>query len=96
MKGKHIIIIHLVHVIPGQDQHAFRPLTLQDVDVLVDAVGSTTVPPVYVALLRRHAFNVLTQFVVEDTPPEPYVPIERYRSVLSQYIDLTDIRIEAV
>ena len=41
---QHPFIVHLVDVVAGEDDHVFRAIGLDDVDVLVDGIGRTFVP----------------------------------------------------
>ena len=44
MVGHHIGVVHLVDVVAGEDDHIVRVKALDEVDVLVDGVGSALVP----------------------------------------------------
>jgi hypothetical protein len=62
-------------VIAAENQDSFRPFSLKNVDVLVNAVGGPAIPSVNVPLLWRHALDKLAEFVIENAPSQPNVAI---------------------
>ena len=66
MLGEHLAVVHLVDVIPGEDQHVFRLLAAQQVEVLEHGVGGSFVPVRRDALLRGHELDELVESPVEE------------------------------
>jgi len=44
MIGDHMLVIHLVDVIAGQDENLLRFIILDEIDISVDRIGGTAVP----------------------------------------------------
>ena len=54
--GKHDRVVHLVDMVAGEDDHILGegPVTLQNVDVLIDGIGRSPIPGILIdALLSR-------------------------------------------
>jgi hypothetical protein len=96
MKMEHVIVVHLVDVISAQYENTLGPFPLQDINVLVDAICGSPIPPVDMPLLRGHAFNEFAEFVIENTPSQANMSVQRERPVLSEHINVPYIGVEAV
>ncbi len=75
--GQHLSIIHLVNVVPGQDQDVVRFVGAQDVKILVHRVGSPEIPVLFRGSLRGgQNVNELLEAPVEKTPAALDVPYQ--------------------
>lgn len=68
MVGQHAAVIHLVDMVPGQDQHVGRLVQLDEINVLEHRVRRAGVPRgIFQTLLRRQQFDKLTEFAAQET-----------------------------
>ena len=89
-------VVHLVDVVPGQQQDGLGLGDVDEGEVLPDGVGGALVPVVAHLHLGRHLLDELVQPRGEEIEAEAEVPAERVRLVLGQHQDLADLRIDAV
>ena len=80
---EHLPVVHLVDVVPGQDDHPARPLALQRVQVLVHRVRGAEVPVLPHPLLRGEDLDELAELGVDDAPAHADVPVQALRLVLA-------------
>ncbi len=78
----HLAIVHLVDVIPGEDQNLLGAFFLDLVDVLINGVGCPLVPLFIDPLLRRHNIDVFIQLTAKIVLPSRSI----WRSNWSLYI----------
>jgi hypothetical protein len=89
-------VIHLVDMIPGENQHGLRLVTLDEVMVLANAVGCPSIPVKAHALLRRDDFKKMTDLRTEDIPPFFEMVIQRLGLVLGEHDDLVYLGVDTV
>jgi hypothetical protein len=94
---QHHLVIHLVDVITGQDDHVLRIVRLDDVDVLKDGV-SRAVIPLRLADALRCGKNVeaFVTFGTKKVPAALQVADQAVRLVLRRDADAADARVERV
>jgi len=66
--GDHILVIHFVDMVAGEDDHMFGSLGEDTVQVLVDGVGGTLIPLVAHAFHGRQDFDELAHLGREEVP----------------------------
>ena len=94
---KHFRVVHLVNVVPGQDQHVLGMLTLDRVNVLVNGVAGPLVPVFVDPLLRRHHVEELAEFALKIfLPAETHVTVQTGRFVLGEHQDAPDPAVQHV
>ena len=96
VEPQHLRVVHLVHVVAGEDDDVSRVLALEGVQVLVHGVGSAEVPVFTDSLLRRQDLDELAELLGDDTPPHAHVAAQRERFVLSSDEDSPQPRVDAV
>ena len=64
----HLAVIHFVDVVAGENQHVFRLLGADGINVLVDGVGGALIPLVADALHGGQDFDEFSDFAAEDVP----------------------------
>ncbi len=84
VQTEHVAVIHLVDVVPGENQDVTRFLFLDAVNVLVDGVRRPLVPMLVDTLLRGEHFDVIAQVPAEKAPAGRDVAIQASRLVLRQ------------
>ena len=89
-------VVHLVNVIPGQDQHRLRPMLLNDVEVLVDRIRCAAIPDLAKLLLRRNDVDELPELAVQVAPAALHMLNQGVRLILSQDEDLANARVDAI
>ena len=91
------LVVHLVDMVAGQDDHVFGPVGLDDVDVLVDRVGGALVPlGLGDALARRQDVEALVALGAEEVPAALQVADQAVRLVLGGDADPADAGVERV
>ena len=98
MGGDERLVVHLVDVVAGQDDHDVGRVVLDDVHVAEDGVRGPAVPlgdlaPRDVRLEQLHAALVAVEV---PRPAQPDVVVERARVVLGQDDDVVDVGVDAV
>ncbi len=94
---QHQFVVHLVDVVAREDDHVFRRVGGDDVDVLVNRVGGAFVP-----LAFRHALRcgqdveAFVTFRPHEVPRAVHVADQRVRLVLRGHADAADARIDRV
>ena len=97
MLAQHQVVVHLVDVVAGEDQHVLRLFAADGVDVLVDGVGRAHVPVLAHALHRRQNLDELAEFSAHDVGPAfADVAVQRQRLVLRQDVNATQVGVDAV
>ena len=89
-------VVHPVHMVGGQHQGIAGRLLFEHVDILVDGVSRSLVPPVVDSLLRRHDRQAATQLGSEDVPPELQVALQGSELILRQNRDVPQTRVQTV
>ena len=84
MTGNHRAIIHLIDMIPRQNQNILRVVIANDVQVLVDSVGSTGIPGRPDTLLGRQQLDKFTELTAQKTPAALDMLEQGVRLVLGQ------------
>ena len=94
---EHHLVVHLVDVVAGEDDHVFGAVGLDDVDVLVHGVGGAVVPLVLGdALARRQDVEALVALRPEEVPAALQMADQAVRLVLGGDADAADAGIERV
>ena len=96
---EHGHIIHLVDVVPRQDDDKLRRwrVILDDVDVLIDSIRRAPIPGILIdPLLGRHEINELIDLPAQETPSALQVAQEAVRLVLRHHANAPDPRIHAI
>src|SRR5688572_16363051 len=88
--------VHLVDVIAGEHERVSRSLREDEVEILTDGVGRTSVPPRMQPLLSGPDVDEFTQVSRQRIPAARDVPDERLCLVLGQHADPADLRVDAV
>ena len=95
--AQHLLVIHLVDVVAGQDHHELRPVGLDDVDVLVDRVRRAFIPlRLRDALARRQYVEAFVSLRPQEVPAALQVADQRMRLVLRRHSHSADARIQCV
>ena len=94
---EHQLVIHLVDMIPRQNQHELRRIAFDDVDVLEDGVGGAFVPlQLGDALRGGEDVEAFVALGAQEVPAALKVPDERVRLVLRGDADAADARVDRV
>ena len=97
MLAEHDLVIHLVDVVARQNEEEFRPVAVDDVDVLGDCVRRAEIPLLLRNALRgREDVEELVPFGPEEIPPALQVPDQAVRLVLGCDADAPDTGIDRV
>ena len=78
----HLVVVHLIDVIAGEDQRLLGRFGLDALEVLEDGVGGALVPVLVDPLHGRDHFDVFAQFGREDVPAVADVADQFQRFVL--------------
>ena len=94
---QHLLIVHLVDVIAGQQHDELRIVALDDVDVLIHRVRRAEVPELLGnALARRQDVEAFVTFRAEEVPAVLQMPDQAVRLVLGRHGDAADAGIQRV
>ena len=97
MSGEHLVIIHLVDMVAGQDQNVLGIILLDEVDILVDGIGGAAVP--FAALGshigRKHKYAAVAQVEVPRLAGTD-IAIKLERLILRENTYSVNLRIGAV
>ena len=96
VEADHRAVVHLVDVIPGEDQHVQRPVRADDLHVLPERVGGALVPLGAALLLGRDDLDELAELAAKVAPATLDVLDQRVRLVLGEDRDLPDPGVDAV
>ena len=96
VEAEHLLVVHLVDVVAGQDDDVARFLAHDGVEVLVDGVGRALVPLLADPLLRRQDLDELVELLGHDAPAPPDVAVEGERLVLGGDEDAAEAGVDAV
>ena len=96
VKGDQRTVVHLVDVVPGQNQHGLGPLLVDDVEILVNRIGRAAVPELTELLLRRHDVDELAELAVQIAPAALHMLNQGLRLILRENEDLPDTGVDAV
>jgi hypothetical protein len=69
MKVDHLPIIHLIDVIPGEDEDKIGFLLLQSIDILKNGISRSLIPVLVNSLLSRNDLDEFSQGVLKNVPP---------------------------
>jgi hypothetical protein len=94
--GDEARVVHFVDVVAGKDQHVFRRMPTQDIEVLVHRIGGAFVPIGGDALLSRQQLDELAKTPVQEAPPALNVANEALRLVLRADADAPDAGVDAI
>ena len=95
--GERHRIIHFVDVIARQDDQIFRPITGNDVLILVYGIRRPLVPVGFVqSLLCGHHINEFIEFATQEPPAALDVAHQTVTFVLGEYTNAANARIEAI
>jgi hypothetical protein len=92
---EHLLVIHFVDVIAGQNENVIRLLTADRINVLVNGVRGPKIPVLRDTHLRRQHFDELPQ-THQYGPTAPNVAVEAESLVLRQDEDTPQIAVETV
>ncbi len=92
------LVIHLVDVVAGQDDHEVARVVLDDVHVAQDGVGGAAIPvgDATARDVRLEELDAAAVAVEVPRPAQPDVVVERARVVLGQDDDVVDVGVDAV
>jgi hypothetical protein len=94
---QHQFVVHLVDVIARKDHHVFGRVGLDDVDVLIDRIGSAFIPLQLGNTLRGgEDIEAFVAFGPQEVPRPVHVADQRVRLVLRGDADAADAGIERV
>ena len=94
---EHQLVVHLVDVVAGEDDHELGAVALDDVDVLEDRVGGAGVPlRLRDALARRQDVEALVALGAEEVPAALQVADQAVGLVLGGDADAADARVQRV
>ncbi len=94
---QHLLVVHFIDVVAGQDDHVLRAVALDDVDVLIDGVGGAEIPHgLRHALRGRQHVETLVALGAEEVPAALHVADEAVRLVLGRHRDAADARVQRV
>ena len=97
--GRHErLVVHLVDVVAGEDEHGVARIVLEDVDVAQDRVGRSAIPLRHAAAgdVRLEELHAAAIAVQVPGPAQADVVVERARVVLGQDDDVVDLGVDAV
>ncbi len=92
---EHLLVVHLVDVVAGENDDVARVLASDRIDVLVHGIGRAQVPVRRDAHLRRQNFDELAE-TQQLRPALADVPVERKRFVLRQDEHAPEVAVDAV
>ena len=94
---EHQLVVHLVDVVAGQDDHVLRAVAADDVDVLGHRIGGAEVPLALRDALRgRQDVEALVALRAEEVPAALQVADQAVRLVLGRDADAPDARVDRV
>ena len=94
---EHFLVVHLVDMIAGEHHHVLRRVALDDVDVLIDRVGSAEIPHgLGDALRSRQNVEALVAFGTEEVPTVLQMSDQAVSLVLRGDGDAPDAGVERV
>src|SRR2546430_9324955 len=93
---EHPPIIHLVNMVDRQYQHVLGLLRTDGINVLIDRIRRPLIPLITHSFHRRQYFDKLSHFPGHNVPPLADVPVQRKCLVLSEDVDPSQVRINAV
>ena len=94
---QHLLVVHLVDVVAGQDDQVFRRIALDDVEVLVDRVGGAGVPAVLGdALARRQDVEAFVALLAQEIPAAVEMADQAVGLVLRRHSHAADARVQRV
>ncbi len=94
---QHQFVVHLVDVVAGQDDHVFRRVALDDVDVLEHGVGGAFIPLRFGnALGGGQDVEAFISLRPEEVPAALHVADQRMGLVLRRDTDAADAGIQRV
>jgi hypothetical protein len=94
---EHQLVIHLVHVIAGEDNDVVGGMALDDVDVLIDRVGGAGVPlRLRQALAGWEDIEAFVAFRPEEVPTVLHVADQAVRLVLRRHADAADAGVHGI
>ena len=97
MLVEHLVIVHLIDMVAGQDQDIFRIIFIDKADVLIDRVCSTLVPlRALAALIRRQGIDAAIQAVKIPSLAVCQIHVQDMRLILRQNTDGVDAGIDTV
>ena len=91
-------VVHLVDVVPREDEDDVSRVVLQDVDVGTDGIRGAPIPLGDLAArdIRLEQLDAASVSIQVPWPAESDVIVERPRVVLGQDDDVVDVRVDAV
>ena len=92
---EHLLVVHLVDVVAGEDEDVVGLLAADRIDVLVDGVGGALIPVLRDAHLGRQNFDEIA-VAHQRGPAAADVAVEAERFVLGEDEDAAQVAIEAV
>src|SRR5277367_6422882 len=92
---EHLLIIHFVDMVAGEDEDEIGLFRADGIDVLIDGVGGALIPVLRDAHLRRENFDEIA-VAHQRGPALAHVTIEAERFVLGEDEDAAQIAIQAI
>jgi hypothetical protein len=92
----HLVIVHLVNMIPGEDEDQIRLLLLEGIKVLENGISRPLIPTFVQPLLRRNECDEFPQLATEQIPTQLDVAIQGDGFILGQNVDPPDVGVDAV
>ena len=98
MRAEHFIIVHFVHMVAREDEHAVGVIHLDEVHVLIDGVGRAGKPRPALprALIRGQDVHAAVDAVQIPRLTAADVAVEQQRLVLREHADGVDAGVGAV
>ena len=94
---EHQFIVHLVNMVASQNDHIFRCIGFDDVDILEDGVGGAFIPLAFGnALTGWQYVETFIAFGTQEIPAALKVPDQRMRLILGRNADAANTAIERV
>ena len=98
MEGKHLGIIHFINVVTGKNQHIFRIIAVDKVNILINGVCRPVEPFAGIPCFHMRCKNRHTAVFLIQIPwnPNPDMLIQTQRLILCQHADGIHTGVNAV
>ena len=98
VRAQHFGVVHLIHMVAGEDEHVIGVIHLDEVHVLIDRVRGSGKPRAALprALVRREDVHAAVGRVEIPRLPAADIPVEQERLILREHADGVDTGVRAV
>ena len=95
---QHLVVVHLVNVVAGEDEDIFRVVHVDEVDVLIDGVRGALVPGALLAgaQIGGQHMDAAVRFVQVPGLAVAQIGVELHGAVLGQYAYRINAGVDAV